>query len=98
MTTPLHRRQMLQLAALAAFPGWSTMAHAQSYPTKPVRFMVGFPANGPNSILAGLAGDWLAAKFGQPFAIEHKPGQSGNIATAEVVRAPADGYTILLCG
>lgn len=74
------------------------MAHAQTYPSKPVRFMVGFPANGPNSILAGLAGDWLAAKLGQPFAIEHKPGQSGNIATAEVVRAPADGYTILLCG
>jgi tripartite-type tricarboxylate transporter receptor subunit TctC len=90
---------MLQLAALAAFPGWPPMAqiaHAQSYPTKPVRFIVGFPANGPNSILAGLAGDWLAAKLGQPFAIEHKPGQSGNIATAEVVRAPADGYT--MCG
>jgi len=92
---------MLQLAALAAFPGWPPMAqiaHAQSYPSKPVRFMVGFPANGPNSILAGLAGDWLTAKLGQPFAVEHKPGQSGNIATAEVVRAPADGYTILLCG
>jgi len=74
------------------------IAHAQSYPTKPVRFMVGFPANGPNSILAGLAGGWLAAKLGQPFTVEHKPGQSGNIATAEVVRAPADGYTILLCG
>src|SRR6476469_7492273 len=98
---PLHRRRLLQLAALAALPGWRFMAqiaHAQSYPTKPVRFMVGFPANGPNSILAGVAGGWLAAKLGQPFAIEHKPGQSGNIATAEVVRAPADGYTILLCG
>ena len=92
---------MLQLAALAALPGLPSMAQiaqAQSYPTKPVRFMVGFPASGPNSILAGLAGDWLAAKLGQPFAIEHKPGQSGNIATAEAARAPADGYTILLCG
>jgi tripartite-type tricarboxylate transporter receptor subunit TctC len=97
----VHRRRLLQLAALAASPGWLPMAQiarAQSYPSKSVRFMVGFPANGPNSILAGLAGDWLAAKLGQPFAIEHKPGQSGNIATAEVVRAPADGYTILLCG
>jgi tripartite-type tricarboxylate transporter receptor subunit TctC len=74
------------------------MAHAQSYPSRPVRFIVGFPASGPNSILAGLAGDWLAAKLRQPFVIEHKPGQSGNIATAEVVRAPADGYTMLLCG
>jgi tripartite-type tricarboxylate transporter receptor subunit TctC len=98
---PLHRRRLFQLAALAALPGWPAMtqiAHAQSYPTKPVRFMVGFPAKGPNSILAGLAGDWLAAKLGQPFVVEHKPGQSGNIATTEVARAPADGYTILLCG
>jgi tripartite-type tricarboxylate transporter receptor subunit TctC len=76
----------------------STAANAQTYPAKPVRFVVGFPAGGPNSILAGLAGDWLAAKLGQPFQIEHKPGKSGNIATAEVVRAAPDGYTILLCG
>jgi tripartite-type tricarboxylate transporter receptor subunit TctC len=74
------------------------MARAQSYPSHPVRFLVGFPPNGPNSILAGIAGQWLAARLGQPFAIEHRPGQSGNIATAEAVRAPADGYTLLLCG
>ena len=74
------------------------MAHAETYPSRPVRFLVGFPASGPNSILAGLAGQWLAAKLGQPFQIEHKPGQSGNIATAEAVRSASDGYTILLCG
>src|SRR5436853_4183603 len=94
-----NRRRFLLLAAAAStVPINPSMAHAQTYPTKPVRFMVGFPANGPNSILAGLAGGWLAARLGQPFAVEHKPGQSGNIATAEIVRAPADGYTILLCG
>ena len=82
-------------AACATLP---RMTYAQTYPSKPVRFMVGFPAKGPNSILAGLAGDWFAAKLGQPFNVEHRPGQSGNIATAEVVRSPADGYTILLCG
>jgi len=74
------------------------MTYAQSYPAKPVRILVGFPANGPNSILAGIAAEWLSARLGQPFSIEHKPGRSGNIATAEAVKAPADGYTLLLCG
>jgi tripartite-type tricarboxylate transporter receptor subunit TctC len=95
----MHRRQFVQCAgAAAALPVFATMARAQSYPSHPVRFLVGFPPNGPNSILAGIAGQWLAARLGQPFAIEHRPGQSGNIATAEAVRAPADGYTLLLCG
>jgi tripartite-type tricarboxylate transporter receptor subunit TctC len=68
------------------------------YPTRPVRFVVGFPANGPNDILARLMGGWLAARLGQPFNVENRPGKSGNIATEEVVRAPSDGYTILLVG
>ena len=95
------RRRFLQLAALAAFPGWPHMAdiaNAQSYPTKPVRFVIGFPAGGPNDILGRITAQWLAEKLGQPFNVENKGGQSGNIATAEVVRAPADGYTILLVG
>jgi tripartite-type tricarboxylate transporter receptor subunit TctC len=95
------RRRFLQLAALAAFPGWphmADMANAQSYPTKPVRFVIGFPAGGPNDILGRIIAQWLAEKLGQPFNVENKGGQSGNIATAEVVRAPADGYTVLLCG
>jgi tripartite-type tricarboxylate transporter receptor subunit TctC len=74
------------------------MANAQSYPTKPVRFVIGFPAGGPNDILGRIIAQWLAEKLGQPFNVENKGGQSGNIATAEVVRAPADGYTVLLCG
>jgi tripartite-type tricarboxylate transporter receptor subunit TctC len=95
------RRRFLQLAALAAFPGWphmAEMANAQTYPTKPVRFVIGFPAGGPNDILGRIIAQWLAEKLGQPFNVENKGGQSGNIATAEVVRAPADGYTILLVG
>jgi tripartite-type tricarboxylate transporter receptor subunit TctC len=95
----MHRRQFVQCAgAAAALPVFATMARAQSYPSHPVRLLVGFPPNGPNSILAGIAGQWLAVRLGQPVAIEHRPGQSGNIATAEAVRAPADGYTLLLCG
>jgi tripartite-type tricarboxylate transporter receptor subunit TctC len=74
------------------------MAHAQSYPAKPVRFVIGFPAGGPNDILGRITAQWLAQKLGQPFNVENKGGQSGNIATAEVVRAPADGYTVLLVG
>ena len=71
---------------------------AQSYPTKPVRFIVGFPAQGPNDVLARLMAEWLSAKLGQPFVVENQPGKAGNIATENVVRSPADGYTILLCG
>jgi len=74
------------------------MANAQSYPTKPVRFVVGFPAGGPNDILGRIIAQWLSTKLGQPFNVENKGGRSGNIATEEVVRAPADGYTVLLCG
>jgi tripartite-type tricarboxylate transporter receptor subunit TctC len=74
------------------------MAQAQTYPTKPVRFVIGFPAGGPNDILGRIIAQWLSEKLGQPFNVENKGGRSGNIATAEVVRAPTDGYTILLCG
>ena len=94
----IARRRFLQLAALAALPGWPLMAQAQTYPTKPVRFVIGFPAGGPNDILGRIIAQWLSEKLGQPFNVENKGGRSGNVATAEVVRAPTDGYTILLCG
>ena len=95
----LIRRTFLSYATAAiASSAMPEMTYAQSYPAKPVRILVGFPANGPNSILAGIAAEWLSARLGQPFSIEHKPGRSGNIATAEAVKAPADGYTLLLCG
>jgi tripartite-type tricarboxylate transporter receptor subunit TctC len=93
------RRQALRLAgiaaALAALP---RTAWAQSYPTAPVRLIVGFPAGGPNDILARLMGQWLTQRLGQPFVVENRPGASGNIATEAVVRAGADGHTLLLVG
>lgn len=93
------RRRFWQLSAAAAvLPAISKISMAQDYPTHPVRFLVGFPAGGPNDILGRIIAQWLSQKLGQPFVVENKPGKSGNVATELVVRAPADGYTILLCG
>jgi tripartite-type tricarboxylate transporter receptor subunit TctC len=75
-----------------------TFAHAESYPTRSIHFVVGFPIGGPNDILARLIGQWLSERLGQPVIVENKPGASGNLATEAVVRAPADGYTLLMVG
>jgi len=94
-----HRRQFLRLAAgVAALPALSRIAWAQTYPTRPVRIVVGFPPGGGADITARLIGQWLSERFGQPFIIENRPGAGSNIATEAVVRAPADGYTLLLVG
>jgi tripartite-type tricarboxylate transporter receptor subunit TctC len=63
-----------------------------------VHFVIGFPAGGPNDILGRIVATWLSDRLGQPFNVENKGGKSGNIATEMVVRAPADGYTVLVCG
>jgi tripartite-type tricarboxylate transporter receptor subunit TctC len=92
-----HRRKFLHLAAgAAALPAVSRIAGAQSYPSRPVRIIVGFPAGGGVDIVARLIGQWLSERLGQPFVIENRPGAGSNIATEVVVRAPADGYTLLL--
>jgi len=95
----LPRRNFLHLAAgAAALPALSRIAFAQAYPTRPVRIIVGFAAGGAFDIMARLIGRWLSERLGQPFIIENRPGGGGNIGTEAVVRAPADGYTLLLCG
>jgi tripartite-type tricarboxylate transporter receptor subunit TctC len=95
----LPRRAFLHLAAgAAALPAVSRFAWAQAYPSRPVRIVVGFAPGGANDILARLIGQWLSERLGQPFVIENRPGGGSNIATEAVVRAPADGYTLLLVG
>ena len=93
-----RRRKSCHSPRSPRFRAWPPMAAPKCYPSKPVRFVIGFPAGGPNDTLGRIVAQWLSQKLGQPFNAENKGGQSGNIATAEVVRAPADGYTILLVG
>src|SRR5215475_2301852 len=92
----LPRRNFLHLAAgAAALPAVSRFAFAQAYPSRPVRLIVGFPPGGTTDITARL-GQWLSERHGQQFVIENRTGAATNIATEAVVRAPADGYTLLL--
>jgi len=93
----LPRRNFLHLAAgAAALPAVSRFAWAQIYPSRPVRLVVGAPAGGGFDIVARLIGQWLSERLGQQFVIDNRPGGGGNIGTEAVVRAPADGYTLLL--
>jgi tripartite-type tricarboxylate transporter receptor subunit TctC len=71
---------------------------AQTYPTRPVRIIVGVAPGGATDIVARLIGQWLSERLGQPFVIENRPGGGGNIATEAAVRAPADGYTLVMIG
>jgi len=95
----LPRRQFLHLAAgAAALPAISRVAMAQAYPTRPVRIVVGFAAGGTQDIAARLIGQWLSERTGQQFIVENRSGAAGNLAADAVVRAPGDGYTLLLVG
>ena len=95
----LPRRKFLHLAAgAAALPVVSRIARAQAYPSRPVRLVAGFAPGGGVDITARLIGQWLSERLGQQFVIENRPGAATNIATEAVVRAPADGYTLLMVG
>ena len=93
----LPRRRFLHLAAgAAALPAFSHSAWAQSYPARPVRLIVTFPAGSAPDIIARLSGQHLSERLGQQFVIENKPGAAGNIATEFVAKAEPEGYTILM--
>jgi tripartite-type tricarboxylate transporter receptor subunit TctC len=93
------RRHFLQLAAGGAvLPALPRLVRAQSYPSRPVRWIVGFAAGGPQDIVARLLAQSLSERLGQQFVIENRAGAGGNIGTEAVVRAPADGYTMLMIG
>jgi len=93
----VHRRNFLHLAAgAAALPALSRVACAQAYPSRPVHIIVGFAAGGGIDVAARLVGQSLSERLGQQFIVENRPGAGSNIATAAVVNAPADGYTLLL--
>ena len=95
----LPRRNFLHLAAgAAALPAASRIAWAQTYPARPVRIIVPIAPGGASDILGRLIGQWLSERLGQPFIIDNRPGAGGNIGTETVVRAPPDGYTLLMVG
>jgi len=95
----LPRRKFLHLAAgAAALPGLPPIARAQSYPSRPVRFIVPFPAGQASDTIARLIGQSLSERLGQPFVIENRTGAGGNIGAESVVRATPDGYMLLLVG
>src|SRR5882762_3801928 len=93
----MQARGML-LASLAIVASFANVqsASTQAFPARPVRIVVGFPPGGVGDIVARLVGQWLSERLGQPFVIENRPGAASNVATEAVVRAPADGYTLLV--
>src|SRR5262245_27194785 len=95
----LPRRKFMHLAAgAAALPAVARVAWAQAYPSRPVRVIVPIAPAGASDITARLIGQWLSERLGQQFVIDNRPGGGGNIGTEAVVRAPADGYMLLLVG
>src|SRR5579871_4248063 len=92
----VSRRQLLHVAAgTAALPALGGIARAQRYPSRPVRLILGYAPGAAPDIVCRLMGQWLSERLGQPFVVENRPGAGSNLGTEMVVRAPADGYTLL---
>src|SRR5580658_8344941 len=92
----LPRRKLLHLAAgAAALPTMSRIASALDYPTRPVRWIVGFPPGGPNDITARIMAEFLSERLHQQFVVENRPGAGSRVATELVARARPDGYTVM---
>jgi tripartite-type tricarboxylate transporter receptor subunit TctC len=95
----IPRRRFLHLIAGAVvLPAMSRIARAETYPARPVRWIVPQAAGGASDVSARLIGQWLWERLGQPFVIENRPGAGGTVGTEAVVTSPADGYTLLLTG
>ncbi len=94
----LPRRQLLLAAGAAALPAVLRMARAQSYPTRPLRWIIGFPAGGGADTVARIMAPWLSERLGQQVIVENRPGATSNIAVQAVVNSPPDGYTLLFLG
>src|SRR5262249_17491752 len=95
----LPRRNFLHLAAgAAALPAVSRTAWAQSYPSRPVRLVVGFPPGGVADLYARLIGQWLSERLGQQFVVENRAGAGGNLAVEATIKALPDSYTLLMIG
>jgi tripartite-type tricarboxylate transporter receptor subunit TctC len=93
----IPRREFLQLATgAAALPAISHSAFALDYPTRPVKIIVGFPAGGAVDVVARLIADWLSRRLNAQFVVDNRPGAANNIGTEDMIRSPADGYTLLL--
>src|SRR3954451_16191711 len=92
------RRHFLRLIAMAAAFAAPLTAQAETYPARPARIIVGFPAGGPQDITARLIAQWLSDQLRQQFLVESRPGAGGTIGAEYVVNSPPDGYTLLLCG
>jgi tripartite-type tricarboxylate transporter receptor subunit TctC len=91
----MNRRQMLSFACASTVLPLFRARAASGYPVRPVRMLVGFPAGGTADVLTRMVCDRLQDRFGQAFVVENRPGAATNLATEAVVRAPADGYTLL---